>query len=92
MVKVLYNLLYYQVLVQISCNLTQGERSAVIGRGIICDQSNSSTSEAVLRTVINFFRDSELYYNDDVTSSPTNHARIRTQLIEKEVTFFCSSD
>lgn len=74
-------------MVQISCSLTQGERCAVIGRGIFSDQSNSNTSEAVLRTVINYFRDSELYYNDDVMSSPTNHARIRSQLIEQQVIF-----
>lgn len=85
MVKTLYNLLYYQVLVQISCNLSQGERSDIIGRGILCDQSNPSNSEAWLRTVINFFRDTELYYNDDITSSPTNHARIRSQLLEQQV-------
>ncbi|XP_011496807.1 PREDICTED: E3 ubiquitin-protein ligase UBR3 [Ceratosolen solmsi marchali] len=89
-VKVLYNLLYYQVVLQISCGLTQAERSAIIGRGMLNDRSCPTTSEAILRTVITYFRDSELYHNDDATStSATNHAKIRSHVIEQQIQTLC---
>ncbi|XP_031787991.1 E3 ubiquitin-protein ligase Ubr3 isoform X1 [Nasonia vitripennis] len=89
-VKVLYNLLYYQVVVQISCGLTQAERNAIIGRGMLNDQSSPTTSETILRTVITYFRDSKLYQNDDATStSSTNHARIRSHVIEQQIQTLC---
>lgn len=84
-VKVLYNLLYYQIIVQISCGLTQAERNAVIGRSMLDDQSTAPTSEAILRTVITHFRGSALYCNDDNAGSSSSHGRIRSHVIEQQV-------
>ncbi|XP_058794286.1 E3 ubiquitin-protein ligase Ubr3 isoform X2 [Phymastichus coffea] len=88
-VKVLYNLLYYQIIVQISCGLTQAERNAVIGRSMLDDQTFAPTSEAILRTVIVYFRDTALYCNDDNASSSTSHARIRSHVIEQQIQSLC---
>lgn len=64
MVKALYNLLYYQVLVQISCNLTRAERNAILERPLVIDLPVPQTSESILRTVITYFLDNALYRND----------------------------
>lgn len=84
----MYNLLYYQVITQVSCGLTHAERNAVIGRAILNDITSTTTSEIILRSVITYFRDSKLYNSDDASSSSTNHARIRSHVIEQQVNFF----
>ncbi|XP_014216341.1 E3 ubiquitin-protein ligase Ubr3 [Copidosoma floridanum] len=88
-VKVMYNLLYYQIVIQVSCELTQAQRNAVIGRGILSDSSSPITSETVLRSVIAYFRDSKLYNNDDIPASSINYARIRSQMIEQLIRNLC---
>ncbi|XP_023317565.1 E3 ubiquitin-protein ligase Ubr3 isoform X3 [Trichogramma pretiosum] len=90
LVKQLYNLLYYQVLLQVSCGLTPAERNAIIGRSMLSDKTSPATSENTLRTVISYFRDSELYRNDDLTpTSPASHARIRGHVIEQQIQALC---
>ena len=96
--KVVYNLLYYQVVVQISCSLSQAERSAILGRARVCEHDSSSL-ETIMSTIIGYFNDSKLYGNDPATSdapvrrtvsstSATIHfARVKIQTLEQQVGF-----
>ncbi|KAJ8687402.1 hypothetical protein QAD02_023196 [Eretmocerus hayati] len=89
-VKVLYNLLFYQVVTQITCGLSQAERNAIIGRGMLDDKSGPVSSEAILRTVITYFRESKLYTIDDTASaSPSNLAKIKSHAIDQQIQTLC---
>ncbi|XP_012275050.1 E3 ubiquitin-protein ligase Ubr3 isoform X2 [Orussus abietinus] len=92
-VKVVYNLLYYQVIVQVSYSLSEAERNTILRRRKNCDPAQTS-SEAILHTVIGYMNQSELYHNDDVvyrpsTSSTVHYARFKTQTIEQEIQDLC---
>ncbi|XP_076228505.1 ubr3 ubiquitin ligase isoform X4 [Nomia melanderi] len=96
-VKVMYNLLYYQVLLQISCGLTQAERNSILRRDQCIDRTPVS-SETILYRIIEHFNDSPLYHrSDDVaykpsTSSSTPYARflfLKMHNIEQQIQTLC---
>ena len=87
-VKIIYNLLYYQVIVQISCGLTQAERNSFLRRE--CVERGSMSSETILCKIIEYFSNSPLYHTDTVlydpsTSSCTPYARDKMHSIEQQV-------
>ncbi|KAK9296366.1 hypothetical protein QLX08_009590 [Tetragonisca angustula] len=91
-VKIIYNLLYYQVIVQISCGLTQAERNSFLRRE--CVERGSMSSETILCKIIEYFSNSPLYHTDTVlydpsTSSCTPYARDKMHSIEQQIQFMC---
>lgn len=87
--KVIYNLLYYQVIVQISCDLLQAERNTILRRGQ-CGECTATSLEIILCRVIEYFSDSDLYRTDEAihkpsTSSSVSYARVKTHWIERQV-------
>ncbi|XP_076675053.1 ubr3 ubiquitin ligase isoform X2 [Andrena cerasifolii] len=90
-VKVIYNLLYYQVILQISCGLTKAERETILRRE--CLERSPTSSEAILYRIIKLFNDSPLYRSDDTykpsTSSSTPYARVRMHNIEQQIQSMC---
>ncbi|XP_076285643.1 ubr3 ubiquitin ligase isoform X1 [Lasioglossum baleicum] len=91
-VKVLYNLLYYQVVLQISCGLTQAERNAILRRDPGMDRGPMS-SDTILYRIIEYFDNSELYCSDDMykpsTSSSTSYTRMKMHNIEQQIQSLC---
>lgn len=89
MVQVLYNLLYYQVILQISCDLTHAERITILRRG---PRSRMST-DAILYRIIEYFNDSRLYCSDDAykpsTSTSTSFTRVKMRNIEQQIQTLC---
>lgn len=85
-VKVLYNLLYYQVILQISCNFSRAERNTILKRRRSCA---ATSSEAALAEIIEFFRDSGLYSGTDddkpSTSASPSYVRVKTHCLEQQV-------
>ncbi|XP_034951822.1 E3 ubiquitin-protein ligase Ubr3 [Chelonus insularis] len=66
-VKVIYNLLYYQVLVYVSCTMTESERENLTRFPSRNDSPISS--EAILRRIIEHLRQAD-FYDDNPTSRP----------------------
>ncbi|XP_076160459.1 ubr3 ubiquitin ligase isoform X2 [Ptiloglossa arizonensis] len=92
-VKVIYNLLYYQVILQISCSLTQAERNTIMKR-IQCRDRTPMSSETILSRLIEYFNESALYRSDDIvynpsTSSSTPYARVKMHSIEQQIQSMC---
>ncbi|XP_014472841.1 PREDICTED: E3 ubiquitin-protein ligase UBR3 isoform X2 [Dinoponera quadriceps] len=103
-VKVIYNLLYYQVILQISCKFTQAERNTIVKRSRC---GSATSSEAILAKIIECFEDSDLYtdedselYSDDSeissddackpsTSSTVSYARVKTHCVEQQIQSLC---
>lgn len=85
-VKVLYNLLYYQVILQISCNFSRAERNTILKRRYNCA---TTPSETILAQIIEYFSDSGLYSGTDddkpSTSSSPTYAKVKTHCIEQQV-------
>lgn len=71
-VKVIYNLLYYQVVLQISCNLSQAERSALLTKTLIgkvaIGKHVPHSLETTLGIVIGYFNNSKIYGDESSTS------------------------
>lgn len=80
-VKVVYNLLYYQVVLQISCNLSQVERSALLRKSTICNHDSHSL-ETTLSTVIGYFKDSKIYGDDPSTSESSGRRTVSSTNIQ----------
>ncbi|KAL6258401.1 hypothetical protein P5V15_010359 [Pogonomyrmex californicus] len=89
-VKVLYNLLYYQVILQISCNLSQTERNTILKRRCSC---TTTPSETILAGIIEYFGESGLYTGADddkpSTSSSPTYARVKTHGVEQQIQSLC---
>jgi len=85
-VKVLYNLLYYQVILQISCNFSKAERSTILKRRHNCA---ATSSETILAEIIEYFGDSGFYCSTDddkpSTSSSPSYSRVETHCVEQQV-------
>ena len=65
-------------MVQVTCNLTQAERQIFIGKK---DGLMPRSTEFVLKTVISYFSDKELYQNDDLSSfASPSHDNIKSLL------------
>nr|XP_034188211.1 E3 ubiquitin-protein ligase Ubr3 isoform X2 [Osmia lignaria] len=91
-VKVIYNLLYYQVIVQISCGLTQAQRNTILRREYV--ERAPMSSETMLYRIIQYFNDSPLYRSDDIvykpsTSSSNSYAGIKMHSIEQQIQSMC---
>ncbi|CAK9812220.1 E3 ubiquitin-protein ligase UBR3 [Anthophora quadrimaculata] len=88
-VKVIFNLLYYQVIVQISCGLTQAERNAFLRRE--CLEPNFMSSETILYRIIEYFKDSGLYRSDDVLYNPStsSYSILEMDSIEDQIQSMC---
>ncbi|XP_017759565.1 PREDICTED: E3 ubiquitin-protein ligase UBR3 isoform X2 [Eufriesea mexicana] len=89
-VKVIYNLLYYQVIVQISGGLTQAERNTFLCTG--CAEHSSMSSETILYRIIEYFNNTPLYHSDTYdpsTSSCTLYTRDEIHSIEQQIQFMC---
>ncbi|XP_015603280.1 E3 ubiquitin-protein ligase Ubr3 isoform X2 [Cephus cinctus] len=91
-VKVVYNLLYYQVIVQVSCSMTQAERNSILRRGKTGDR-NPKSLEAVLHNVISYLSESNLYSNTNIFGSPSTSSstycfRVKTR-IEQQIQTLC---
>lgn len=85
MVKVLYNLLYHQVILQVSCNFSRAERNTILKR-----RHNRATthSETILAEIIEYFSESGLYGTDDdkpSTSASPTYARVKLHCVEQQV-------
>lgn len=68
-VKVIYNLLYYQVIVQVSCTLTKSERNK---KTRLPERNTSSalmSSDSIIRMVINHFEQTD-FYEDEPSYRP----------------------
>ncbi|CAL7947523.1 unnamed protein product [Xylocopa violacea] len=92
-VKVIYNLLYYQVIVQISCTFTEAERNSFLRREYV-KPSGSMCSETILCRIIEYFNNSPLYrigyvLYDASTSSCTPYARNKKHSIEQQIQSMC---
>lgn len=89
-VKVLYNLLYYQVILQISCNFSRPERNTILKRRYSCA---TTPSETILAEIIEYFSDSGLYSGTDddkpSTSSSPTYAKVKTHCIEQQIQSLC---
>ncbi|KOC63815.1 E3 ubiquitin-protein ligase UBR3 [Habropoda laboriosa] len=95
-VKVLFNLLYYQVIVQISCGLTQAERNALLRREcrfhpIHVFEPNFMSSETILYRIIEYFKDSALYRSDDVLYNPStsSYSILEMDSIDDQIQSMC---
>lgn len=86
MVKILYNLLYYQVILQISCNFSRAERNMILKRRCSCA---TTPSETILADIIEYFSESGLYPGTDddkpSTSASPTYARVKSHCIERQV-------
>ncbi|XP_053987373.1 E3 ubiquitin-protein ligase Ubr3 [Hylaeus volcanicus] len=92
-IKVMYNLLYYQVILQISCGFTPAERNTILRRAQYGERPSTS-SEIILSRIIEYFNKSELYRTEDgtykpSTSSSTSYATIKMHIIEKQIQSLC---
>ncbi|KAG7208964.1 hypothetical protein KM043_015133 [Ampulex compressa] len=92
-VKVVYNLLYYQVILQISCGFSQAERNTILRRGE-CGDRAAISSDNILCRVVEYFAESELYHREDLVhkpsiSSSTSYARVKTYCIEQQIQSLC---
>ncbi|XP_020290278.1 E3 ubiquitin-protein ligase UBR3 isoform X2 [Pseudomyrmex gracilis] len=89
-VKVLYNLLYYQVILQISCNFSRAERNTILKRRRSCA---ATSSETALAEIIEFFKDSGLYSGTDdekpSTSASPSYVRVKTHCLEQQIQSLC---
>ncbi|KMQ97669.1 e3 ubiquitin-protein ligase ubr3 [Lasius niger] len=89
-VKVLYNLLYYQVILQISCNFSRAERNTILKRRCNCA---ATPSETILAEIIEYFSESGLYSGPDddkpSTSSSPTYARVKTHCVEQQIQSLC---
>ncbi|XP_072747592.1 E3 ubiquitin-protein ligase Ubr3 isoform X3 [Anoplolepis gracilipes] len=89
-VKVLYNLLYYQVIIQISCNFSQAERNTILKRKYSCA---TTPSETILAEIIENFNESGLYSDTDddepSTSSSPTYAKVKTHCVEQQIQSLC---
>lgn len=66
-VKVIYNLLFYQVVVQVSCSLTEPERAGIkMSRG---SEEMQIGSEGILRRIIEHLGQNEFYEDDPAPRS-----------------------
>ncbi|XP_043254590.1 E3 ubiquitin-protein ligase Ubr3 [Colletes gigas] len=81
-VKVIYNLLYYQIMLQISCGFTQTDRNAIMRR-IKCN--DLMPSETILCRIIEYFDESALYRSDDVAP----YVRDNMDIIEMQIRSMC---
>ncbi|XP_033303152.1 E3 ubiquitin-protein ligase Ubr3 isoform X1 [Bombus bifarius] len=93
-VKVIYNLLYYQVIIQISGRLTQAERNTFLGDTFLreCIERGPISSETIFCKIIEYFNNSPLYHSDiydPSTSSCTPYARDKMHSIEQQIQFMC---
>nr|XP_033321626.1 E3 ubiquitin-protein ligase Ubr3 isoform X1 [Megalopta genalis] len=88
-VKVLYNLLYYQVVLQISCGLSPAGRNAILRRDQTLDR-NSTSLENILYRVIEYFNGTLLYGSDHV-HKPLTPACVRVNMhkIEQQIQSLC---
>ncbi|KAI4500168.1 hypothetical protein M0802_004585 [Mischocyttarus mexicanus] len=92
-VKVIYNLLYYQVIVQISCGFSQAKRNAILRRAQ-CGECSATSLEIILCRVIEYFSDSNLYRTDEAshkpsTSSSASYPGVKTYFIERRIQSLC---
>ncbi|KAK0089869.1 hypothetical protein PV325_004892 [Microctonus aethiopoides] len=80
-VKVIYNLLYYQVIVQISCSLTEDERNNITRLPGSINAQTPILSEIILRRIIEHLGQAN-FYNDEPT-----YRSIRS--IEQQIQILC---
>ncbi|XP_026827990.1 E3 ubiquitin-protein ligase Ubr3 isoform X2 [Ooceraea biroi] len=87
-VKVLYNLLYYQVILQISCKFSRAERNTILSRK---RNRTATASETALAEIIEYFDASGLYRStdDDEPSTSSSPPRVKTHAIEKQIQSLC---
>lgn len=82
-VKVLYNLLYHQVILQVSCKFSRAERNMILKK-----RHNRATThlETILAETIEYFSKSGLYGTDEPsTSASPTYARVKMHCIEQQV-------
>lgn len=87
-VKVIYNLLYYQILLQVSCSLTKSERDTLGNDSNYYaqypknndNQQQRKTSELIMKNMIDNFNMSE-FYNDEVTNRNIKSIEQQIQLL-----------
>ncbi|EGI67359.1 E3 ubiquitin-protein ligase UBR3 [Acromyrmex echinatior] len=89
-VKVLYNLLYYQVILQVSCNFSREERNMILKKRCSCA---TTPSETILAEIIEYFSESGLYPGTDdnkpSTSTSPTYARVKSHCIEQQIQSLC---
>ncbi|XP_066595206.1 E3 ubiquitin-protein ligase Ubr3 [Prorops nasuta] len=90
-VKVLFNLLYYQVIVQISCTFSTAERNTLLKR---CEDGSATSWESIIAKVISHFNDTELYSTEETTreastSSSVTYKWVKTFPIEQQIRHLC---
>lgn len=85
-VKAIYNLLYYQVIVQISCGLNQDDRSSLLDR-MQPTYSRSLPFQNILSRVVEYFKYSKLYRFEDYCkpSTSTSKSTLNPNQIELQV-------
>ncbi|XP_020708415.2 E3 ubiquitin-protein ligase Ubr3 [Athalia rosae] len=85
-VKVVYNLLYYQVITQVGYNLSRAERSIVQRRGKVSEGAPTTLEEA-LYSVVSYFSNTELYQS---RTPPKHLPRFNNiQSVEPQVQKLC---
>ncbi|XP_011691605.1 PREDICTED: E3 ubiquitin-protein ligase UBR3 isoform X2 [Wasmannia auropunctata] len=88
-VKVLYNLLYYQVILQISCNSSRTERNTILKKKCSC----ATTPSTILAEIIEYFSESGLYSGTDddkpSTSTSPTYVRVKSHYIEQQIQTLC---
>ncbi|KAL1137748.1 hypothetical protein AAG570_009444 [Ranatra chinensis] len=93
-IKLLYNLLYFQVVVQASCRMTEGERGywrRIRSTGSSSDPRVSTLEDAMSQTILGL-DPTQLYLEDEVSSPPllpSNPNMTDKQLLEKQIQELC---
>lgn len=87
MVKVLYNLLYYQVVAQLSCSMSSSERAQILSKG---PSEKVETLAGAFSLVIDALGRSELYMEDDGASTSTSQPiKFNMNALEQQVQKLC---
>lgn len=84
-VKVLYNLLYYQVVAQLSCSMSSAERAQVLAR--VSESCDVRTLSDALSLVVETLGRSELYIEDDGASCD-QQIKLNMNALEQQVSYF----
>lgn len=86
-VKVLYNLLYYQVVAQLSCSMSSSERAQILSKG---PSEKVETLAGAFSLVIDALGRSELYMEDDGASTSTSQPiKFNMNALEQQVQKLC---
>lgn len=88
-VKALYNLLYYQVLLQVSCELTPNERQNIkqLAESPVRAKALSRPFLTALETVIEFFENTKLFEKDEKMVSGQKSNWELVDVLQKRVSF-----